>query len=105
MLALVAFPPPASYGAIAVFTLGDGSATLFGKKFGKHVYPYNKGKKVEGTLLGLLVAWLGAWFFVVNPLRAFVGAMVGMLVEALPTPVNDNLTIPLFSGLTLLLLP
>lgn len=104
MLALIAFPPPASYGAIAVFTLGDGFATLFGKKFGRHAFPYNKGKKVEGTLVGLLVAWLGAWLFIADPLKAFVGAAVGMFVETLPLPVNDNLTIPLFSGLTLLLL-
>jgi HAD superfamily phosphoserine phosphatase-like hydrolase len=104
MLALLVFPPPVSYSAIAVFTLGDASATLFGKKFGRHVYPYNKGKKVEGTLLGLLMAWLGAWLFIANPFKAFVGAAVGMFVETLPTPVNDNLTIPLFSGLTLLLL-
>jgi len=105
MLALIVFPPPVSYGAIAVFTLGDSFATLFGKKFGRHVYPYNKGKKVEGTLLGLLIAWLGAWLFIGNPFRAFVGATVGMFVETLPAPVNDNLTIPFFSGLTLLLLP
>jgi phytol kinase len=105
MLALIAFPTPVSYGAIAVFTLGDGFATLFGKKFGRHVYPYNKGKKVEGTLLGLLMAWLGAWLFIADPFKAFVGAAVGMFVETLPMPVNDNLTIPLFSGLTLLLLP
>jgi HAD superfamily phosphoserine phosphatase-like hydrolase len=105
ILALLAFPPPVSYGAIAVFTLGDGFATLFGKKLGKHIYPYNKGKKVEGTLLGLLTAWLGAWLFIANPFKAFVGAAVGMFVETLPTPANDNLTIPLFSGLALLLLP
>jgi len=104
MLALIVFPTPVSYGAIAVFTFGDGFATLFGKKFGRHVYPYNKGKKVEGTLLGVLMAWFGAWFFISNPLKALVAAVVGMLVETLPTPVNDNLTIPLFSGLTLLLL-
>jgi HAD superfamily phosphoserine phosphatase-like hydrolase len=104
MLALIAFPTPVSYGAIAIFTIGDSFATLFGKKFGKHVYPYNRGKKVEGTLLGLLMAWLGAWLFIVNPFKAFAGAAVGMFVETLPTPVNDNLTIPLFSGLTLFLL-
>jgi len=103
MIALIAFPPPASYGAIAVFTLGDSFATLFGKKFGKHVYPYNKGKKIEGTILGLLIAWLGAWLFIGNPFKAFIGAAVGMFVETLPAPVNDNLTIPLFSGLALLL--
>ena len=104
-LTLLIFPAPVSYGAIAVFTLGDGFATLFGKTLGEHVFPYNRGKNVEGTVFGFVFACLGAWFFVSNPLRALIGAAVGMFVETLPTPVNDNLTIPLFSGLILLLIP
>jgi len=108
MLALIIFPVspvPVGYASIAIFTLGDGFATLFGKKFGRHVFPYNKGKKIEGTLFGFLFAWLGATLFIVNPLKALVGAAVGMFVETLPTPVSDNLTIPLISGLTLLIIP
>jgi len=105
MLALIIFPVPVGYASIAIFTLGDGIATLFGKKFGRHVFSYNKGKKIEGTLFGFLFAWLGATLFIVNPLKAFVGAAAGMFVETLPTPVSDNLTIPLISGLTLLMIP
>jgi len=105
MLALIIFPVPVGYASIAIFTLGDGIATLFGKKLGRHAFPYNKGKKIEGTLFGFLFAWLGATLFIVNPLKALVGAAVGMFVETLPTPVSDNLTIPLISGLTLLIIP
>jgi HAD superfamily phosphoserine phosphatase-like hydrolase len=108
MLALIIFPVfsvSVGYASIAIFALGDGMATLFGKKLGRHVFPYNKGKKIEGTLFGFLFAWLGATLFIVNPLKALVGAAVGMFVETLPTPVNDNLTIPLISGLTLLIIP
>ena len=105
MLALIIFPVSVGYASIAIFTLGDGFATLFGKKLGRHVFPYNKGKKIEGTLFGFLFAWLGATFFIVNPWKALVGAAVGMFVETLPTPVSDNLTIPLISGLTLLIIP
>lgn len=104
ILALVVFPIPVGYAAIAPLTLGDGFATLFGKKLGRHAYPYNKGKMVEGTLFGFLFAFVGAWFFV-GPLKALVAAAVGMLVETLPTPVNDNLTIPVVAGLVLLIVP
>jgi len=104
ILSLLLFPPLISYAAIAVFTLGDGSATLFGKTIGNHVFPYNKGKKIEGTIFGFLLASLGASMFV-NPLKALVGAAIGMIVESLPTPINDNLTIPLIAGLTMVLLP
>jgi len=104
ILSLLLFPPFISYAAIAIFTLGDGFATLFGKTIGNHVFPYNKGKKVEGTIFGFLLASLGASLFV-SPLKALVGAAAGMIVESLPAPINDNLTIPLIAGLTILLLP
>jgi len=103
MLALMMFPVSVSYASIAIFTLGDSFATLFGKRFGRHVFPYNKGKKVEGTLFGFIFAWLGASLFV-HPLKAFVSALVGMLVETFPTPLSDNVTVPLASGLALLLI-
>jgi dolichol kinase len=40
----------------------------------------------------------------VDPVRALIAAAVGMLVEALPIPINDNLTMPLASGLILTLI-
>jgi len=104
MLALLLFPPPISYASIAVFTLGDGFATIFGKSIGKHIFPYNKGKKVEGTLFGFFFAVLGAAVFV-NPPRAVLGAATAMIIETIPTPINDNVTIPLAAGLAMLLLP
>jgi len=104
MLALLVFPASISNAAIAIFTLGDSLATLLGRKFGKHVFPYNKGKKVEGTLFGFLFACIGSSLFV-NPSKALAGAAAGMLMETLPTPLNDNVTIPLISGMTMLIVP
>ncbi|MFB0514401.1 MAG: HAD-IB family phosphatase [Candidatus Bathyarchaeia archaeon] len=104
MLALLLFPEPVNYASIAIFTLGDGAATLFGRKLGRNVFPFNKGKRIEGTIFGFIFALLGALFFLRNPLKALIGAAVGMLMEALPTPISDNLTIPLTSGLVLMIL-
>ncbi|MCZ2856597.1 MAG: hypothetical protein O2U62_05850, partial [Candidatus Bathyarchaeota archaeon] len=103
MLALILFPYPINYASIAIFTLGDGTATLFGRKLGRTVFPLNKGKRIEGTVFGFIFALLGALLFV-SHLEALIGAAVGMLAEALPTPINDNLTIPLTAGLVLILL-
>jgi len=102
MLSLVLFRPPVSYASIAVLTLGDGSAALFGKRFGRTVLPLNKGKRAEGSLIGLLFAFLGSLLFV-NPTQALIGAAVGMLAEYLPSPIDDNITIPLSTGLVLAL--
>jgi len=108
ILALIIFPPPISYASIAIFTLGDSFASLLGKKMGNHVLPYNKGKKIEGTLFGFLFASIGASVFI-GPAMSLSSMLLavtsGMIMESLPTPVNDNLTIPLAAGLTLLFLP
>ena len=69
-------------------------------KFGRTPLPFNKGKNIEGTLFGFIFAFLGAMIFV-NPIEALIAAMVGMTVEGLPSPINDNLTIPIVSGLIL----
>lgn len=103
MLSLLIFQPPIGYASIAILTLGDGFAALFGGKFGRTRFPFNKTKCVEGSFFGFLLAFLGASFFV-DPTRAFAGAMIGMLIECLPLPISDNLTIPLVSGVALSIL-
>jgi phosphoserine phosphatase/dolichol kinase len=103
ILSLIIFPPQFAYASIAILTLGDGAASLFGKKFGKTPYPFNKAKNLEGSIFGFIFALSGAVFFV-DPIRAFIAAMAGMLAECLPMPLNDNLTIPLTAGSILMML-
>jgi len=103
MLSLVIFPTQFAYTSIAILTLGDGAASLFGKKFGKTPYPFNKAKNLEGSFFGFIFAFSGAVFFV-DPVRAFIAAIAGMLVECLPMPLNDNLTIPLTAGSILMMI-
>jgi len=102
MVSLVLFPEPVNYASVAILTFGDGFATIFGKKFGKTVVPFNKGKRLEGSVFGFAFAFLGALIFL-NPEKALIGAVVGMLIEVLPLPIDDNLTIPLVTGLALTL--
>jgi len=102
ILSILFFRPPVSYACIAILTLGDSFAAVFGKRLGRTVFPLNKRKRVEGSLFGLLFAFLGCLLFV-NPARALVGAFAGILAESLPSPIDDNVTIPLVSGLALTL--
>jgi dolichol kinase len=104
MLTLVLFPSPFNYASVVILTFGDGFATIFGKKIGRTVIPFNKGKRLEGSLFGFTLAFFGALMFV-NPMQALVGAVAGMLTEILPLPINDNLTIPLITGSVLTLIP
>ncbi|MEJ2271456.1 MAG: HAD-IB family phosphatase, partial [Candidatus Bathyarchaeota archaeon] len=103
-ISLLAFPAPVRYVAITTLTLGDGFAHVFGMKFGKHHLPFNKGKNLEGSIFGFLFAFLGALLFI-DPTRALTAAAFGMIIEALPLPLNDNLTMPITTGLILTLIP
>lgn len=103
MLPLLIFPTSIAYASIAVLTLGDGFAGIFGKIFGKTPLFFNRKKKVEGSFFGFIFAFLGATLFV-DPKKALVAATVGMLAECLPSPIDDNLMTPLAAGLTLTIL-
>jgi dolichol kinase/phosphoserine phosphatase len=103
LLTLVIFPAPASAAAIAIFALGDSAASIFGRFFARTALPLNKDKSLEGSLAGFFFAFSAGLFFVSPPL-AVVGAFIAMLIEYLPLPINDNLLIPLVTGLSLTLL-
>ena len=100
-ISLLIFPEPISYVAITALTLGDGFAHVFGMRFGKTRLPFNKGKNLEGTIFGFFFAFLGSLIFI-DPLLALISATFGMILEALPLPINDNLTIPLGVGILLI---
>ena len=102
ILSFLLFPTPLNYASIAVVSLGDSAASIFGKLFGKTPIPFNKIKNVEGSLAGFAFAFFGAAFFL-HPLQAFMGATAGMFVESLSLPINDNLLTPLTTGAMLIL--
>lgn len=102
IITLILFPTNAGAAAIAMFCLGDSAASLFGGLI-SDALPFNKGKTWEGTLAGFFFAFLGGCLFV-SPLIALVGAAIAMTVEVFPSPINDNITIPIITGALLTLL-
>jgi len=102
LFTLLIFPVPSSSAAIAIFSIGDSSASIFGGLLSKKPLMLNKGKTIEGSLAGFILAAIAGAFFV-TPWKALVGAIVAMTIEVLPLPVNDNLLMPLCTGLALTL--
>jgi dolichol kinase/phosphoserine phosphatase len=102
LFTLLIFPFPVSAAAIAIFTLGDSAASLFGGSLGIRL-PFNKGKTLEGTLAGFTFAFLASSLFVA-PWIAAIGAAIAMFVEYLPLPINDNILIPTVTAMALILL-
>ncbi|MDR0797976.1 MAG: haloacid dehalogenase-like hydrolase [Nitrososphaerota archaeon] len=99
---LLVFPYPVSAAAIAIFTLGDSAASIFGGTIGIKL-PFNKGKTLEGTLSGFIFAFLASSLFIA-PWIAAIGAAIAMFVEYLPVPINDNILIPIVTATALMLL-
>jgi phytol kinase len=98
---------PAGLVALMLLCGGDGLADIWGRKYGRRPVPWNRSKTLAGSL-GML---LGGWLFALAVLAVYVAAGVfpgpiasyllpvtliaiaGALVESLPLPEIDNLTI------------
>ena len=86
---------------LAFTMVGDTFAALIGRKFGRHKFGQNKS--VEGTLgclLGTLIVALVMYPYL--PWQLGVGgAIVSALAEAFSFGIDDNVTVPLTSGLAM----
>ena len=93
-------------GAFAVLAVGDALSNLVGRKIGGPRFPYNRRKTVAGFVAFILGGTLAAWIVVLwnspvdsgysaSTLLLFSALTAGVcaLVETVPTPVDDNITI------------
>lgn len=96
------FDKPIAIAAIAFIIVGDTLAALIGRKFGRR--RFFGGKSLEGSaacLAGtLVVAFLTPGL---DLTVAVIGAVVAAVVEALPFGIDDNVTVPILSGLVMTL--
>ncbi len=104
LLSLTLYPKQIGFAAITILTLGDGTAKIMGKKFGVTHFPYNKAKKLEGTVAGIITSTLGCLLFV-SPYKAVIVSTICMIIESIPLPINDNILIPLIAGLLFIIIP
>ncbi|MBU2099984.1 hypothetical protein KKB11_02005 [Candidatus Micrarchaeota archaeon] len=85
-------------GAIIPLVFGDSTSTIIGKAIGK--IEISGGKTLEGSTAGVLISFL--FLSVLFPLStAFIAALAGMAMEYLP--IEDNYTIPIATGIALML--
>jgi dolichol kinase len=101
VLCVAFFPPDICFCALAFLSIGDTFAAIVGMNLGKRKL-INSKKSVEGTLACFASTFIFGLFFI-HPLLAFVGALAASISELLPIPVDDNIRIPLASGLVMLL--
>ena len=112
LLTLIFFGREIAVIAIITLAIGDSVSTVFGKAYGRHKWFFDKKKSLEGSLaffIFVFLALLGLFYFLpsfalINYIwLAFLAALVGAAVEALPT-INDNLAVPIVTGLAIYLI-
>jgi dolichol kinase len=98
LLAAVA-PRPIAATALAYLVLGDAAAALVGRRLGRSRWG---AKSLEGSLACFLVCvGIGALTLPQHPVAIVGGALAATLAEALPVPVDDNLSVPLVGAAVL----
>ncbi len=102
-VALLVFPTPIAVAGMLYNGLGDASAALVGKRFGRHRTSW--GKSWEGFFAALVVN-LAIGFAVpgIPTTAAVAGALAGAILEFLPLPFDDNLRVTLGGAAALWLL-
>lgn len=113
-LLIVAFPgrPDIAASAWGIMAFGDGFATLFGQRWGRHPLSWNRSKSVEGLLAfvlfgsaaGVALAWWAApavtpapfWLFIA--IAPVIAAIAAGLAETVPIKLDDNVTVPAVAG-------
>ena len=97
LLTVVLFPTGEAVSAILVLALADPMASVVGQRLGRHPF---LGGTVEGSVTFVVVAM--AILVPRHPLPAAGGAaLVAALAERRGWPLDDNLAVPLVTGLTL----
>ncbi len=89
--------------ALSFLAVGDAVATIVGKYIGKRRF---LGKTLEGDLACLIsCVAIGFVFYYaglsISLLTIFLGSVSATIMEAVPLPINDNLTMPLFAGVVM----
>ncbi len=110
-MCFLAFPLHIASAATIIMVVGDGLATLVGRRFGRHK---TVGNKTEEGTLAFFLGGLSSVLFL-HPLLAVFAAGLGALLELIPGlkamecsknsgVLDDNFIVPVVVGLSLLAL-
>ncbi|MCD6098121.1 hypothetical protein J7K18_04425 [bacterium] len=100
LLVILVFPKPIAVTVLVYIIVGDTAASIFGKLFGRT--KLTRGKSLEGSLAFLTFAFLASVPVPYVPTTTkFLGAMFATFIEFLPLKLDDNLTVPVLTGLFL----
>lgn len=104
LVVLLFFEKDIAMASIMILGLGDSIAPLVGR-YGRIRHPLNNKKVVEGILVGMIAAAIGASYFV-SALEASLAAVAAMIVESIglkigTNQIDDNITMPVVAGIVI----
>jgi len=98
LLSVLAFDKMIAISSLTFLIVGDTVAALVGKRFGT---PRYWGKSFHGSLACLVSCLIIGAAFLDNPVVIVAGALAATIAEALPVPMDDNMRVPIVSGLVM----
>ncbi|MDP2719856.1 MAG: hypothetical protein Q8P44_08540 [Dehalococcoidia bacterium] len=103
LLTLIIFPRDIAILALTFLAVGDSVGAVVGFTFsGEHQSFKNWQSSLACFLSSILAGLIFIIFFIdISIFVLIAGALTATIVEALPLPVNDNVTIPIFSALAM----
>lgn len=101
LVTLIIFPSETAALGVLILSVLDGTATLFGIRYGR-IRIINH-KSIEGTCGAMLITFFFL-LFLMNPVHAAILAFVAGIVE-LASPIDDNLLIPLIVDILVTFIP
>ena len=100
LFTILLIPYPYSIYALLFLSVGDTFAAIIGMKF-----PFIRvgGKTISGSISGFIACVIAGLIIDISISYQILlfGAFMAMLIELLPLPINDNVSIPIFSGLSM----
>jgi dolichol kinase len=106
LLTILSFPKEISLIAIYTLSIADPLSAIIGIKFGKHKIAKNKSLEGSGAFF---ISTFFISFFVLSSIfigitwpilkASFLIALLAALAELVPSRLDDNLTIPLFTAI------
>ncbi len=101
LFSVIIFSPEIAMAAIICLSMGDPAAKIGGTFLGRTKIG---NKTLEGALANLVVSFIIIRLIIPNTPVSFAGALSGTAIELFSLPkIDDNLSIPLLSGLVMTL--
>jgi dolichol kinase len=93
------FDPSVAFVALSSLAIGDTFAALIGMRWGRRKI-VGSGKSLEGSL-ACFITTFGYSLAFVHPVTAFCGAVATTFAEAINLQLDDNIKIPIISGIVM----